>query len=200
MVRHKQFKSGGKGKNGAGNYYCEHLSQSAYYANGMGILQGKTFEHLKMENREISLEVFTALENNLHPLTGEKLTPRTNGTRLERMIDKETGKEILKEVENRRPGLDLLIVAPKTVGEVCAENPGKVSDKIMAAFVRSKDKAMQFAETLARTQANQGNQRGCHHSGNLLYLSVLHMDSRPVGSSGPDPVPWQNSGGFLSSP
>jgi hypothetical protein len=78
--------------------------------------------------------VFTALENNVHPVTGEKLTSRTNGTRLERMIDKETGKEILKEVENRRPGLDLLIVAPKTVGEVCAENPGEVSDKIMAAF------------------------------------------------------------------
>ena len=49
----------------------------------MGLLQGQAFEHVGMQFREVDLEVFSALEANLNPETGEKLTPRTNKTRKE---------------------------------------------------------------------------------------------------------------------
>jgi hypothetical protein len=82
MIRHKQFTTG-SGRSGAGKYFTEHLSVSAYYANGVGLLQGQAFERVGMQVREVDLEVFSALEQNLNPETGEKLTPRTNKTRKE---------------------------------------------------------------------------------------------------------------------
>ena len=78
MIRHKQFMTG-SGRSGAGKYFTEHLSVSAYYANGVGLLQGQAFDHVGMQFHEVDLEVFTSLEANLNPETGEKLTPRKLG-------------------------------------------------------------------------------------------------------------------------
>ena len=36
MIRHKQFTTG-TGRSGAAKYFTEHLSVSAYYANGVGL-------------------------------------------------------------------------------------------------------------------------------------------------------------------
>ena len=61
MIRHKQFMTG-TGRSGAAKYFTEHLSVSAYYANGVGLLQGQAFEHVGMQFREVDLAVFSALE------------------------------------------------------------------------------------------------------------------------------------------
>jgi hypothetical protein len=45
-----------------------------------------------MQFREVDLAVFSALEQNLNPETGEKFTPRTNKTRKEWWFNPETGK------------------------------------------------------------------------------------------------------------
>ena len=74
MIRHKQFTTG-TGRSGAGKYFTEHLSVSAYYANGVGLLQGQAFEHVSMEFREVDLEVFTALEANLNLKRAKSLRP-----------------------------------------------------------------------------------------------------------------------------
>jgi hypothetical protein len=69
----------------------------------------------------VDLEVFTALEANLNPETGEKLTPRTNKTRKEWWFNQETGKREIREVDDRRSGMDLPMIVPKTVSEVWAD-------------------------------------------------------------------------------
>jgi hypothetical protein len=64
VVRHKQF-TNGTARAGAAKYFAEHLSVSQVHG---------------LSKQEIDLEVFAALEKNLHPETGERLTPRTNGS------------------------------------------------------------------------------------------------------------------------
>jgi conjugative relaxase-like TrwC/TraI family protein len=188
MIRHKQFMTG-SGRSGAGKYFTEHLSVSAYYANGVGLLQGQAFEHVGMQVREVDLEVFTALEANLNPETGEKLTPRTNKTRKEWWFNPETGKREIREVDDRRSGMDLPMIVPKTVSEVWAENRGtEMGRAIYLEFIAAKDRAMAMAESLAMTRVRRGDADYSRRTGNLLYLSVIHEDARPVASDVPDPM------------
>jgi conjugative relaxase-like TrwC/TraI family protein len=186
MVRNKQFRSQG-GKNGTARYFTDHLSTSDYYSKGQGILRGKTFEHMELSKREMTYEVFASLEKNLHPETGASLTPRTNRTRQEWGINPKTGKRELQTVDNRRPGLDLPFVVPKTLSEVMAENPGQVTDAIEKICVSSMDKAMQLAESLAKTRVRIAGAQDDRATGNMLYLSVIHRDARPVGTNVADP-------------
>ena len=190
MVRHKQFTTSA-GKNGSARYFTDHLSVSDYYEKGAGLLQGKAFDHLGMSSREVGKDVFTALERNLHPETGAKLTPRTNNTRKEWGINPKTGQRELQTVDNRRPGMDLPFIIPKTLSEVMAENPGEFADAIERICVAAKDKAMGLAESLAKTRVRRGGAQHDRSTGNLLYLSVIHRDARPVGSKVPDPY-WHS--------
>ena len=188
MIRHKQFTTG-TGRSGAAKYFTEHLSVSDYYANGVGLLQGQAFEHVGMQFREVDLAVFSALEQNLNPETGEKLTPRTNKTRKEWWFNPETGKREVREVDDRRSGMDLPMIVPKTVSEVWAENRGtEMGRAIYLEFISAKDRAMALAESLAMTRVRRGDADYSRYTGNLLYLSVIHEDARPVGSDVPDPM------------
>ena len=188
MIRHKQFMTG-TGRSGAAKYFTEHLSVSDYYANGVGLLQGQAFDHVGMQFREVDLAVFSALEQNLNPETGEKLTPRTNKTRKEWWFNPETGKREIREVDDRRSGMDLPMIVPKTVSEVWAENRGtEMGRAIYLEFISAKDRAMALAESLAMTRVRRGDADYSRYTGNLLYLSVIHEDARPVGSDVPDPM------------
>src|SRR5271166_2565709 len=138
MIRHKQFTTG-TGRSGAAEYFTEHLSVSDYYANGVGLLQGQAFEHVGMQFREVDLAVFSALEQNLNPETGEKLTPRTNKTRKEWWFNPETGKREIREVDDRRSGMDLPMIVPKTVSEVWAENRGTEMGRAIYRFCSSAE-------------------------------------------------------------
>src|ERR1700674_132836 len=167
MIRHKQFTTG-TGRSGAAKYFTEHLSVSDYYANGVGLLQGLAFEHVVMQFREVDLAVFSALEQNLNPETGEKLTPRTNKTRKEWWFNPETGKREIREVDDRRSGMDLPMIVPKTVSEVWAENRGtEMGRAIYLEFISAKDRAMALAESLAMTRVRRGDadySRSTHRS------------------------------------
>jgi conjugative relaxase-like TrwC/TraI family protein len=190
MVRKKQFTTR-TGKDGSARYFTEHLSASDYYQSRSGILQGKTFEHLGMSKREVDLKVFSALESNLHPETGKRITLRTNNTRREWWINPKTGREEIRIVDNHRPGMDLPFIVPKTLSEVIAENPGEFADAIERACVAAKDKAMELAESLALARVRKDGAQEDRATGNLLYLSVIHGDARPVGSQVPDPY-WHS--------
>src|SRR5208282_6775083 len=151
MTRHKQFLNG-SGRSSAAKYFTEHLSVSEYYREGAGRLEGNTFAYIGMKSREIDLDRFRALEENRHPESGENLTPRTKGVRKEWTVSK-GGKAELVEVPNRRTGMDLTMLVPKTVSEVWLENQnGEFAKLILRAFHNARDRAMAFAETLARTQ------------------------------------------------
>jgi conjugative relaxase-like TrwC/TraI family protein len=187
MVRHKQFRNG-TGSNGAAKYFTEHLSVSDYYSNGMGLLQGRTFGYMGLSKREIDLQVFTCLEKNVHPENGRRLTPQTNTTRAEWVVNAKTGERELQIVGDRRTGMDLPCIVPKTLSEVMAENPGEFADALEKVCVNANRKAMEFAESLAKTRVRRGGRDEDRRTGNLLYLSVIHRDARPVGSNVPDPM------------
>src|SRR6266446_1574152 len=190
MVRKKQFTTR-SGKDGSAKYFTDHLSASDYYAKGVGLLQGRTFDHMGLSKREVDLKVFSALERNINPETGERITSRTNDTRKEWRINPKTGERELHLVDNRRPGLDLPFVVPKTLSEVMAENPGEFADAIERVCVAAKDKGMELAESLALARVRKGGAQEDRATGNLLYLSVIHRDARPVGSDVPDPY-WHS--------
>jgi hypothetical protein len=124
MIHHKQFVTR-TGKDGSAKYFTDHLSASDYYIKGVGLLQGRTFDHMGLSKREVDLKVFSALEQNLNPETGERVTLRINDTRKEWRTNAKTGERELRVVDNHRPGLDLPFVVPKTLSEVMAENPGE---------------------------------------------------------------------------
>lgn len=187
MVRSHQF-TNGTGRSGAALYFVEQLSVSDYYRDGVGILQGAAYDHVGLTKREVDLDVFRAIEANTNPETGKRLTPRTNTTREEWGVDK-NGKPELKKVPNRRTGMDLTMIVPKTVSEVWLENYGsEFANQIYAAFITSKTTAMNFAESLAKTRVRIGGVEESRVTGNLLYLSVIHNDARPTGSQVPDPL------------
>ena len=84
-------------------------------------------------------------------------------------------------------GMDLPFIVPKTVSEVMAENPGEFADAIERVCVAANQKAMQLAESLAKTRVRIGGALEDRVTGNLLYLGVIHRDARPVGGKVPDP-------------
>lgn len=73
-------------KNGE-TYLSRHLTANDYYAQGeevIGVWMGKAAESLGLSGREITAKdaAFEALRQNLHPVTGEKLTERTGRDRI----------------------------------------------------------------------------------------------------------------------
>src|SRR5258708_37121945 len=114
MIRHKQFTTR-TGRSGAAKYFTEHLSVSDYYANGVGLLQGQAFEHVGMQFREVDLSVFSALDQNLNPETGEKPTPRANNTRKEGRFNPEAGIRDVRTGDALRHGSDQPRACPKTL-------------------------------------------------------------------------------------
>jgi hypothetical protein len=111
---------------------------------------------MTLSSREIGKEVFSALEQNLHPETGSQITPRTNSTRQEWGINPKTGEKELQTVDNHRPGMDLPFIVPKTLSEVMAENPGQFAEAIEKICVAAKDRAMALAESLVKTRVRKG--------------------------------------------
>ena len=187
MIRHKQFTTG-TGRSGAAKYFTEHLSVSDYYANGVGLLQGLTFERVGMQFREVDLAVFSALEQNLNPETGEKLTPRTNKTRKEWWFNPETGKREVREVDDRRSGMDLPMIVPKTVSEVWAENRGtEMGRAIYLEFISAKDREPALPERHPRGCAARWVQcaRPDAARPQLHFQSHLGQGGAPAQSRGP---------------
>jgi ATP-dependent exoDNAse (exonuclease V) alpha subunit len=90
-----------------------------------------------MSKREVDLKVFSALESNLHPETGERITLRANNTRREWWINPETGQEGIRIVDNHRPGSSAF------------KNKSVVHElDIAGELLRATGGAMRFSEAL----------------------------------------------------
>lgn len=189
MIRSKQFVNG-TGSKGASRYFTEELSASDYYARGVGQLGGKELWRLGLEGRDVDQKVFEALEKNLHPVTGEQLTPRMNEDRA--VLDPKTGKPLLdvdgKPIRepNRRTGRDICFVVPKTVSEYIAFNPGERAGAVERMIYASWRETMDELEALAQVRERKGGAQEDRTTGNLIYFSVVHRDARPEGKA-PDP-------------
>jgi conjugative relaxase-like TrwC/TraI family protein len=187
MIGKRWFYS--KGGVSAADYYLKELSASEYYHDGKGKYQGRELWRLGLEGRSATLENFEALEHNRHPDTGERITPRTNDTRREPKWNPEKKEYERREAPNRRTGIDITFLAPKTFAEYMVLNPDQF-DVCLKMMHRAWQETMEKdLEPLAKTRVRIGNVTEDRQTANLVYLSVVHTEARPSqGSDIPDPL------------
>ncbi len=144
-------------------YFDEHLTHNDYYSQGdvrPGRWIGEGPERLGLnEGAVVSREVFLALCDNWHPVTGESLTPRRN------------------REGNRRLYYDFTCSAPKSVSILAVTmDDQRIVDAHQAAARIAIKELEQFAASRVR-QAGKNEQR---LTGNLVGVEFLHNSSRTL--------------------
>jgi conjugative relaxase-like TrwC/TraI family protein len=154
---------------GAKRYFGEGLTRSDYYIDGQEIAGrwgGKAAERLGLAG-QVDAQSYFALCDNLHPATGERLTPR--------------------QKENRRVGYDWTFSAPKAVS-VLYELSG--DERILAAFRESYRETLRDAESEMRTRVRRGSKNEDRVTGNMVWAEFEHFTARPVNGQ---PMPHLHS-------
>ena len=109
-------------------------------------------------------EDFGALCKNLHPVTGEKLTPRMR--------------------DDRRPGFDMTFNVPKSVSLVYAWTK---DERIIRALRQTVHDIRELVEEEAATRDRANGRRdGDRKTGVLVAAEYVHLTARPQGGI-PDP-------------
>ena len=149
----------------ARQYYASGLKREDYYSQGQEVVGkwgGKAAERLGITG-DVAPEAFSALVENRHPLSGEKLTPRTN--------------------QNRRVGYDVNFHAPKSLSVLYALTGDK---EVLMAFRAAVADTMNELEEFAETRVRKSGACSNRVTGNLAWAEFVHFTSRPVGGV-PDP-------------
>lgn len=149
----------------ARKYYAEGLKREDYYSEQQEIVgnwHGKAAAKLGIEG-EVDREQFAALVENRHPVTGEKLTPRTK--------------------DGRRVGYDINFHAPKSLSVLYALTQDK---EVLTAFRQAVAETMKELEERAETRVRKKGAEENRVTGNLAWAEFVHFTSRPVGGI-PDP-------------
>src|SRR5580658_6415351 len=150
---------------GAKKYFTESLTRSDYYIDGQEVVGkwgGKAAERLGLQG-EVDAKSYFSLCDNLHPETGEQLTPRNK--------------------DNRRVGFDFTFSAPKSVS-VLYELSG--DGRILDAFRASAKETMEEIEREMKTRVRVGGGDHDRETGNMAWAEFLHFTARPVDGK-PDP-------------
>ncbi|MFO0787076.1 MAG: MobF family relaxase [Phycisphaerales bacterium] len=100
---------------------------------------------------------FDRLCDNLHPVTGEKLTPRMKA--------------------NRRPGFDWSFDVPKSVSLAHALGG---DDRIVEAFTQAVLETLAEMEQRVRTRVRVDGQNSDRETANIVGTYFLHQTARPV--------------------
>lgn len=153
----------------AEKYFKEHLRVGDYYMAGrntMGQWMGKGAEELGLRG-ETTAEDFVNLCRNLHPQTGERLTPRLNSKRVG-----DTG-----EVANRRVFYDFTLSPPKSVSIAALVGDDQ---RIVAAHDGAIDSALRQLEFFAATRVRMDKQTSHRMTGNLVGAVFRHDTSREL--------------------
>jgi conjugative relaxase-like TrwC/TraI family protein len=143
----------------------EKLGQGHYYAQEQELIGqwcGRGAARLGLQD-QVDQKAFEALCENIHPTTGQRLTPRTR--------------------ENRRIGYDFNFNCPKSVSSVQALTG---DDRIVTAFRQSVAETMQEIETDALTRVRKQGAQTDRAAGNLVWGEFIHFTARPVEGQ-PDP-------------
>jgi conjugative relaxase-like TrwC/TraI family protein len=162
MIRMIQSQSAAHAK----QYFSEALSQSDYYLSDQelpGRFSGKIADRLDILG-SATKELFHSLCENVHPITGETLTPR--------------------KVKNRTTGYDINFHVPKSVSVLHVLSK---DNHILDAFQESVHKTMLDIEQDAKTRVRKNNQDDNRKTGELLWAEFIHQTARPVDGSAPDP-------------
>ena len=112
----------------------------------------------------ISKEAFHALCDNINPVTGEHLTPRT--------------------VDQRTVGYDVNFHCPKSVSVLHALSK---DDHILDVFQIAVKETMLDIERDSKTRISKGGQYDDRETGELVWAEFVHQTARPVNVAVPDP-------------
>jgi len=163
MIRMVQSRSAAQAK----DYFNDSLTKSDYYLQGQEVngfaFHGKLAKRIGVENLATK-EAFYQLCENIHPITGEKLTQRT--------------------VANRTTGYDISFSVPKSVSILHVLTN---DDHILNAFTESVHSVMQHIEADAQTRVRKNGMDEDRPTGELLYAPFVHQSARPVAGMAPDP-------------
>jgi conjugative relaxase-like TrwC/TraI family protein len=147
----------GKDFRNTANYSERHLSQNDYYEKGKtvtGYWYGQACEGVGIQaGSPVNHKDFERLRKNEHAVTGEQVTLRMNTTRMEWVVDKETGKLRESHVSNRREFYDFTLNAPKTFS-VLAVTAG--DDRVRQWHDRAVRKTIAEMERLTSRRVHGG--------------------------------------------
>lgn len=158
----------------AREYFENHLVVGDYYSQGQvvpGEWMGVGAERLGLAGI-VGKDEFVALCENLHPVTGEQLTPLHKTTRKELDAD---GK--VKETANRRLFYDVTISPPKSVSVAALV---KGDERIIESHDRAVRVAMRELECFAATRVRRGGRNEDRDTGELVTAIFRHNTSRAV--------------------
>jgi len=163
MIRMFQSQTAGHAK----SYFRDALSKADYYIDDQemnGTFNGTVARLLKLEGRSVDKETFDNLCDNINPVNGSGLTPRT--------------------VKDRRVGYDISFHAPKSVSILHGLSD---DDTVLDVFRSSVHDTMLEIEADMQTRVRSQGQYDDRATGSLLWADFVHQTARPVDGHPPDP-------------
>ncbi|MGE6221070.1 MobF family relaxase [Nubsella zeaxanthinifaciens] len=162
MIRMIQSTSSAHAK----DYFSDALSRADYYIDGQeqnGNINGKLASRLGLSNENIK-EVFYSLADNINPVKGQQLTPRSK--------------------QDRTVGYDINFHCPKSVSIIHVLSK---DDEIQKAFEASVQETMREIEADAMTRVRMGGKHENRKTDELIWADFTHHTARPVDGHTPDP-------------
>ena len=158
----------------AESYFREHLGVGDYYMEGRSV-SGQWFgdgaKELGLAGVTTENE-FMNLCRNLHPQSGQQLTPRLNSKRVR--VDKDGN---VHESANRRVFYDFTLSPPKSVSIAALVGNDQ---RIIEAHDEAVQVAMRELQTYAATRVRKQNQYAHRVTGNVVGAVFRHDTSRDL--------------------
>jgi len=158
----------------AESYFREHLRVGDYYMEGQSVSGqwiGEGARQLGLSGVTNEQE-FVNLCRNLHPQSGEQLTPRQNSKRVR--VDKDGN---VHESANRRVFYDFTLSPPKSVSIAALMGNDK---RIIEAHDEAVLEAMRQLQTYAATRVRTQGQYSQRTTGNVVGAIFRHDTSRAL--------------------
>lgn len=158
----------------ARHYFQEHLSVGDYYAEGQHV-PGHWFGHGAEQlglSGDTRMDAFVRLCENLHPQTGEKLTPRLNTTRTDIGRD---GQE--RESNNRRVFYDFTFSPAKSVSIAALVGDDA---RMVEAHDQAVTEALRQLQSFAATRVRKNGASTDRLTGNIVAAVFQHETSRAL--------------------
>src|SRR5665213_735077 len=158
----------------AESYFREHLGVGDYYMEGRSVSGqwfGEGAKELKLSGVTTEKD-FLNLCRNIHPQSGEQLTPRLNSKRVS--VDKNGN---VHESANRRVFYDFTLSPPKSVSIAALVSNDK---RIIEAHDEAVTVALRELQAYAATRVRKQNQRSHRVTGNVVSAVFRHDTSRAL--------------------
>lgn len=163
VIRIFQCKTASQAK----NYFRDSLSKADYYIEELeakGVFNGKIAKRLGIENKPINKDGFDKLCDNLHPITGDTITPRM--------------------LQDRRVANDISFHCSKSVSILLCLTR---NDEIRQAIDKSVFETMLELQENMFVRVRSKGRNEDKHTGEVLWCDFPHWTARAVKGQAPDP-------------